>query len=63
MHRMQSGDWPYSKVGRDSSKALSLRMTPIFVGELYALKSQVTVDHKLLSTYCKHRYHIHHMVD
>ena len=26
MHRMQSGDWPYSKVGRDSSKALSLRM-------------------------------------
>ena len=25
MHRMQSGGWPYSKVGRDSSKALSLR--------------------------------------
>ena len=25
MHRMQSGGWPYSKVGRDSSKAPSLR--------------------------------------
>ena len=25
MHRMQSGGWPYSKVGRDSLKALSLR--------------------------------------
>ena len=24
MHRMQSGGWPYSKVGRDSSKAPSL---------------------------------------
>ena len=25
MNRMQSGGWPYSKVGRDSSKAPSLR--------------------------------------
>ena len=25
MHRMQSDGWPYSKVGRDSSKAPSLR--------------------------------------
>ena len=25
MHRMQSGGWPYSKIGRDSSKAPSLR--------------------------------------
>ena len=25
MHRMQPGGWPYSKVGRDSSKAPSLR--------------------------------------
>ena len=25
MHRMQSGGWPYSEVGRDSSKAPSLR--------------------------------------
>ena len=24
MHRMQSGGWPYSKVGKDSSKAPSL---------------------------------------
>ena len=24
MHRMQSGGWPYSEVGRDSSKAPSL---------------------------------------
>ena len=30
------------------------------VGELCALKSLVTVDHKLLNTYCKHHYHIHH---
>ena len=26
MHRMQSGGWPYSKVGRDSLKAPSLRV-------------------------------------
>ena len=26
MHRMQSGGWPYSEVGRDSSKAPSLRV-------------------------------------
>ena len=25
MHRMQSGGWPYSKVGRDSLKAPFLR--------------------------------------
>ena len=26
MHRMQSGGWPYSEDGRDSSKAPSLRV-------------------------------------
>ena len=26
MHRMQSGGWPYSEVGRDSSKTPSLRV-------------------------------------
>ena len=26
MHRIQSGGWPYSEDGRDSSKALSLRV-------------------------------------
>ena len=34
MHRMQSGGWPYSEVGRDSSETPSLRVACSFVHEL-----------------------------
>ena len=41
MHRMQSYDWPYSKVGRDSSKALSLHAAvlhaAVFLLQLFGL--------------------------
>ena len=36
MHRMKSGGWPYSKVGRDSSKAPSLRAAVLYVAVLRA---------------------------
>ena len=37
MHRMQSGGWPYSKVGRDSSKAPSLRAA-VYRAAVFRLK-------------------------
>ena len=37
MHKMQSGGWPYSKVGRDSSKALSLRVA-VYRAAVFHLK-------------------------
>ena len=40
MHRMQSGGWPYSKVGRDSSKAPSL-CAAVLHAAVFCLKMQV----------------------
>ena len=41
MHRMKSYDWPYSKVGRDSSKVVSLRVAvlhaAVFLLQLFSL--------------------------
>ena len=36
MHKMQSGGWPYSKIGRDSSKAPSLRAAVLCAAVLRA---------------------------
>ena len=39
MHRMQSGGWPYSEVGRDSSKAPSLRVAVLRTAVFRSLRS------------------------
>ena len=49
MHRMQSGGWPYSKVGRDSSKAPSLRA---------AVLRAAVFRSKILRSDCKSRENI-----
>ena len=36
MHRMQSGSWPYSEVGRDSLKAPSLHVAVLRAAVLRA---------------------------
>ena len=36
MYRMQSGGWPYSKISRDSLKALSLRAAVLRVAVFHA---------------------------
>ena len=48
MHRMQSGGWPYSKVGRDSSKAPSLRAAVLQLS--FVRRSYVAIDRHVLST-------------
>ena len=40
---MQSGGWPYSEVGRDSSKALSLRVAVLRVAVLRVAVLRVAV--------------------
>ena len=51
MHRMQSGGWPYSKVGRDSSKAPSLRAAVLraAVFRSKVLRTYVAIDRHVLS--------------
>ena len=39
MHRMQSGGWPYSEVGRDSSKTPSLRVAVLHAAVFRSLRS------------------------
>ena len=39
MHRMQSGGWPYSEDGRDSSKAPSLRVAVLRTAVFHSLRS------------------------
>ena len=39
MHRMQSGGWPYSEDGRDSSKAPSLRVAVLRTAVFRSLRS------------------------
>ena len=39
MHKMQSGGWPYSEVGRDSSKTPSLRVTVLHAAVFRSLHS------------------------
>ena len=43
MHRMQSGGWPYSEDGRDSSKAPSLRVAVLRTVRCVAIE---TVDYR-----------------
>ena len=45
MHRMQSGGWPYSKVGWDSSKALSLRTAVLHAAVLHTAVLRTAVLH------------------
>ena len=46
MHRMQSGGWPYSEDGRDSSKAPSLRVAFLRTAVFRSLRSNETVDYR-----------------
>ena len=41
MHRMQSGGWPYSEVGRDSSKTPSLRVAVLHAAVFRSLRSNL----------------------
>ena len=46
MHRMQSGGWPYSEDGRDSSKAPSLRVAFLLQLSFVRCVAIETVDYR-----------------
>ena len=57
MHRMQSGGWPYSEVGRDSSKAPSL-CVHVYMSALGKLQDKNLIQHSTHGEYKEGLEHI-----